>query len=100
MSIIIGSYYEEITIIEGNTKQIFTNVDYIFKQVDALWVLTETGWEICSSDIFIRIETGWVNILTGSYINDELPLSSYDVVLDASAYDNLLTQEDYDEIQE
>jgi len=100
MTITSANYYTELSVAEGNTKQIFTNVDYIFKPVTALWVLAETGWELVASDIFIRVIDGWVNILTGVYINEEPPSFGYNIVLDTNAYSELLTQEDYDEIQE
>jgi len=100
MPITSANYYIELSVAEGNTKQVFTNVDYIFKPVDAIWVLTETGWELAASDIFIRVIDGWVNILTGSSIIEETTTTGYNVVLDASMYDNILTDEDYNAIIE
>lgn len=99
MAIYSGVYFKEIEVEEGNVYNIFVNDASIFKRINYLFFLEPTGFEVAAGDIFIRIEDGWVNILTGSVVYDTIsPVSAYDVVLSMPDYTEIITDEAYEEI--
>lgn len=64
MAIYSGYYIKEISFNIDSVKNIHINTNSIFEMFDALYILTENGFELFSGEVYYFDGTNWINITT------------------------------------